>query len=468
MKGIYSLFSFLALSCVSSVMRAEEKPNVIIVFIDDFGYGDLGCYGNQVHRTPNIDQMAKEGIRLTDFYVGSSVSTPSRAALMTGCYPRRVSMHINADPKPLMSKGRQVLFPASHKGLNPSEITIAELMKEQGYSTACIGKWHLGDQYPFLPTRQGFDYYYGIPYSNDMDRSFCPLPLMEQEEVIVAPVNQDSLTFRYTNKAVDFIKSHKDSPFFIYLCHNMTHNPLAASPKFKGKSKNGLYGDATEELDWSMGQLFKTLKECDLDQNTLVIFTSDNGAQEQFGGTNRPLRGEKGTTYEGGFRVPCIMRWPAKIPAGQVKDVLVTSMDLLPTLGTYCGYDVPSDRIIDGHDVSAILEGKSMESPTDVFYYYQKQQLQAVRWGKWKYHLPLEKRIKGPHLPDTEIGEARLYNLEEDLSETTNVLLQHPEVVSQMEKLINQVRMDMGDWEYEGKNQRPAGVIDEPFPRLLK
>ena len=199
-----------------------------------------------------------------------------------------------------------------------------------------------------------------------------------------------------------------------------------------------------------------------------LIFTSDNGAQEQFGGTNRPLRGEKGTTYEGGFRVPCIMRWPAKIPAGQVKDVLVTSMDLLPTLGTYCGYDVPSDRIIDGHDVSAILEGKSMESPTDVFYYYQKQQLQAVRWGKWKYHLPLEKRIKGPHLPDTEIGEARLYNLEEDLSESTNVLLQHPEVVSQMEKLINQVRMDMGDWEYEGKNQRPAGVIDEPFPRLLK
>ena len=216
MKGIYGLFSFLTLSCVSSVIHAEEKPNVIIVFIDDFGYGDLGCYGNQVHRTPNIDQMAKEGIRLTDFYVGSSVSTPSRAALMTGCYPRRVSMHINADPKPLMSKGRQVLFPASHKGLNPSEVTIAELMKEQGYSTACIGKWHLGDQYPFLPTRQGFDYYYGIPYSNDMDRSFCPLPLMEQEEVIVAPVNQDSLTFRYTNKAVDFIKSHKDSPFFIY------------------------------------------------------------------------------------------------------------------------------------------------------------------------------------------------------------------------------------------------------------
>ena len=306
MKFISKLISVLAFSGAAVATQAAERPNVIIVFIDDFGYGDLGCYGSTKHRTPHIDQMAKEGIRLTDFYVGSSVSTPSRSALLTGCYPRRVSMHVNADPTPLMSKGRQVLFPASHKGLNPGEITIAELMKEQGYATACIGKWHLGDQLPFLPTRQGFDYYYGIPYSNDMDRPYCPLPLMEQEEVIVAPVGHDSLTIRYTNKTVEFIKSHKESPFFIYLCHNMTHNPLAASPAFKGKSQNGLYGDATEELDWSMGVLLETLKEEGLDQNTLVIFTSDNGADEHFGGTNRPLRGQKGTTYEGGFRVPCI------------------------------------------------------------------------------------------------------------------------------------------------------------------
>lgn len=462
-----NLISVLAFSGLTVMAQAAEKPNVIIVLIDDFGYGDLGCYGSTKHRTPHIDQMAREGIRLTDFYVGSSVSTPSRAALLTGCYPRRVSMHVNAVPKPLMSVGRQVLFPASHKGLNPSEVTIAELLKGQGYATACIGKWHLGDQLPFLPTRQGFDYYYGIPYSNDMDRPYCPLPLMEQEEVIVAPVNQDSLTIRYTNKTVEFIKAHKDTLFFIYLCHNMTHDPLAASPAFKGKSKNGLYGDATEELDWSMGVLFETLKQCGLDENTLVIFTSDNGAQEQFGGTNRPLRGEKGTTYEGGFRVPCIMRWPARIPASQENDELVTSMDLLPTLASYCGYEIPKDRIIDGHDVTDILEGQSIASPTEVFYYYQKQQLQAVRWRNWKYHLPLQERIKGPHLPDTEVGEARLYDLDSDLSETENVIDRHPEVVRQMNKLIEEVRSDMGDWGYEGRNQRPAGVIDEPFPRVM-
>lgn len=462
-----NLISVLAFSGLTVMAQAAEKPNVIIVLIDDFGYGDLGCYGSTKHRTPHIDQMAREGIRLTDFYVGSSVSTPSRAALLTGCYPRRVSMHVNAVPKPLMSVGRQVLFPASHKGLNPSEVTIAELLKGQGYATACIGKWHLGDQLPFLPTRQGFDYYYGIPYSNDMDRPYCPLPLMEQEEVIVAPVNQDSLTIRYTNKTVEFIKAHKDTLFFIYLCHNMTHDPLAASPAFKGKSKNGLYGDATEELDWSMGVLFETLKQCGLDENTLVIFTSDNGAQEQFGGTNRPLRGEKGTTYEGGFRVPCIMRWPARIPASQENDELVTSMDLLPTLASYCGYEIPKDRIIDGHDVTDILEGQSIASSTEVFYYYQKQQLQAVRWRNWKYHLPLQERIKGPHLPDTEVGEARLYDLDSDLSETENVIDRHPEVVRQMNKLIEEVRSDMGDWGYEGRNQRPAGVIDEPFPRVM-
>lgn len=247
----------------------------------------------------------------------------------------------------------------------------------------------------------------------------------------------------------------------------MTHDPLAASPAFKGKSKNGLYGDATEELDWSMGVLFETLKQCGLDENTLVIFTSDNGAQEQFGGTNRPLRGEKGTTYEGGFRVPCIMRWPARIPASQENDELVTSMDLLPTLASYCGYEIPKDRIIDGHDVTDILEGQSIASPTEVFYYYQKQQLQAVRWRNWKYHLPLQERIKGPHLPDTEVGEARLYDLDSDLSETENVIDRHPEVVRQMNKLIEEVRSDMGDWGYEGRNQRPAGVIDEPFPRVM-
>lgn len=467
MKIIPYLSSFFLCSCALTVVQAKEKPNVIIVFIDDFGYGDLGCYGSTKHRTPHIDQMAKEGIRLTDFYVASSVSTPSRAALLTGCYPKRISMHINANPAPLMSIGRQVLFPVSHKGLNPSELTIAELLKTQGYATACIGKWHLGDQFPFLPTRQGFDYYYGIPYSNDMDRSYCPLPLLEQEEVIEAPVGHDSLTIKYTNKAVEFIKSHKEKPFFIYLCHNMTHNPLAASPAFKGKSQNGLYGDATEELDWSMGYLLNTLKEEGIDQNTLVVFTSDNGADRSYGGSNSPLRDYKGSTYEGGFRVPCIMRWPARIPANTTTSALITSMDFLPTLADYCGYDIPRDWIIDGHNVSDILNNGSSQSPTEVFYYYQKQQLQAIRWKNWKFHLPLKERIKGPHLPDTEVGEAHLYDLSCDISETTDVLNNHPEVVEKMNQLIQQARKDIGDWGYEGKNQRPAGFIDEPFPRLL-
>lgn len=468
MKQIVKVLPLFLLSGAAANTFAAESPNVIIVFIDDFGYGDLGCYGNKLHRTPNLDRMADEGIQMNNFYVGSSVSTPSRAALLTGCYPRRISMHVNADPKPLMAKGRQVLFPVSHKGLNPSEVTIAELLKQKGYATGCVGKWHLGDQLPFLPTRQGFDYYCGIPYSNDMDKDICPLPLMEQEEVIVAPVGQDSLTYRYTMKSVEFIKEHKKSPFFLYLAHNMTHNPLDASPAFKGKSKNGIYGDATEELDWSMGQLFSTLKEEGLDENTLVIFTSDNGAQLVFGGSNGVLRGEKGTTYEGGFRVPCLMRWPARIPAGMKTDAVVTAMDLLPTLAACCGIPVGGDRVIDGHNVTGILEGKQVESPTEVFYYYQKQQLQAVRWGKWKYHLPLAERIIDPHSPEAEPGEARLYNLDEDIAEAANQIEKHPEVVAKMNTLIDSVRRDMGDWGYEGHNQRPAGVIDEPFPRLLK
>ena len=454
--------------CSSSGEQKVIKPNVIIVLLDDSGYGDWGCYGNALHRTPVIDQMAQEGTRFTSFYVSAGVSTPSRASLMTGCYPRRISMHINADPKPLMADGRQVLFPASHKGLNTSEMTIAEMLKEQDYATACIGKWHLGDQLPFLPTRRGFDYYYGIPYSNDMHReNFCPLPLMEQEEVIVAPVGQDSLTLRYTAKAIEFIKKNKSKPFFLYLAHAMTHNPLAASPAFKGKSKNGLYGDAIEELDWSMGELFALLRKEGIDEKTLVIFCSDNGATHQFGGSNYPLRGWKGTTDEGGQRVPCIIRWPGIIPAGRVCDEVVTAMDFFPTIAHYCKGNVPTDRIIDGKNIAPLLEGKpGAKSQTEVFYYYQRQQLQAVRWGKWKYHLPLEQKI----IRKTNVApsQAELYDLDKDISESNNLVEQHPEIVTQMEIFIRNVRDDIGDWGYEGKNQRPAGIIDEPFPRLMR
>ena len=450
--------------------KAVEQPNVIIVFLDDSGYGDWGCYGNAVHRTPVVDQMAAEGMRLTGFYVTSGVSTPSRSSLMTGCYSQRISMHINANPTPLMSSGRQVLFPASHKGLNPSEITIAEMLKEQGYATACIGKWHLGDQLPFLPTRQGFDYYYGIPYSNDMNRDFCPLPVMEQEEVIIAPVGQDSLTWQYTTKAIEFIQKNKDQPFFLYLAHSMPHNPLDASPAFKGKSENGLYGDAIEELDWSMGELFALLKKEGIDEKTWVIFASDNGAAPRFGGTNLPLRGWKGSTDEGGQRVPCIMRWPGKIPAGRVSDEVVTSMDIFPTIAHYCNGNVPSDRIIDGKNVAQLLEGHpNAKSQTEVFYYYQRQQLQAVRWGKWKYHMPLEEKIMNVNSGIVEpFPQAELYDLDKDIAESENLVSQHPEVVAQMEIFIRDAREDMGDWGYEGKNRRPAGIIDEPFPRLIR
>ena len=448
--------------------KATEQPNVIIVFLDDSGYGDWGCYGNTLHRTPFVDRMAAEGMRLTSFYVSSGVSTPSRSSLMTGCYSQRISMHVNANPAPLMSTGRQVLFPSSHKGLNPSEITIAEMLKEQGYATACIGKWHLGDQLPFLPTRQGFDYYYGIPYSNDMNRNFAPLPMMEQEEVIIAPVGQDSLTLRYTVKAIEFIQQNKDKPFFLYLPHAMPHNPLAASPAFKGKSQNGIFGDAIEELDWSMGEIFALLKKEGLDEKTIVIFTSDNGAEPRFGGSNLPLRGTKGTTFEGGQRVPCIVRWPGKIPAGGISDEIVTSMDIFPTIAHYCNGNVPTDRIIDGKNVAPLLEGQAnAKSQTEVFYYYQRQQLQAVRWGKWKYHLPLEEKITNVGTANVEPFLHELYDLDKDISESENLVAQHPEVVAQMEILIRNAREDMGDWGYEGKNRRPAGIIDEPFPRLM-
>jgi arylsulfatase A-like enzyme len=473
MKKIESLSVFCGLIISSSAgVHANEKaagqPNVIIVFLDDSGYGDWGCYGNTVHRTPVVDRMAAEGMRFTNFYVSSGVSTPSRSSLMTGCYSQRISMHVNAEPQPLLSTGRQVLFPVSHKGLSTSEITIAEMLKKQGYATACIGKWHLGDQLPFLPTRRGFDYYYGIPYSNDMNRDSCPLPLMEQEEVIVAPVGQDSLTLRFTAKAIEFIQKNRDKPFFLYVAHAMPHYPLAASPAFKGKSNSGLYGDAIEELDWSMGEIFATLKKEGIDENTLVIFSSDNGAAPSHGGSNLPLRGWKGSTSEGGQRVPCIMRWTGKIPAGSVNGEIVTAMDIFPTIAHYCNGKVPDDRIIDGKNIAPLLEGTAgAKSQTEVFYYYQRQQLQAVRWGKWKYHLPLSEKIINVHTAAVEPSQAELYDLEKDISESNNLVAQHPEIVARMEILIRNARDDMGDWGYEGRNRRPAGVIDEPFPRIM-
>ncbi|MGD1894986.1 MAG: sulfatase-like hydrolase/transferase, partial [Cyclobacteriaceae bacterium] len=306
---LINMFAFLSLLMlsVSASFSQSLKPNIILIFCDDLGYGDLGVYGSKLHRSPNLDQMAADGAHFTDFYVTSGVCTPSRASLLTGCYPRRVDMHVNARHRD--SVGTQVLFPRAKKGLNPNEITLAELLKEQGYATTCIGKWHLGDQPEFLPTHQGFDYYFGIPYSNDMNRNYVPLPLMRDEKVIEAPVDQNTITRRYTEEAIRFMDEHQNESFFIYLPHAMTHNPLHASDNFRGKSANGIYGDAVEELDWSTGQILKYLRENNLEENTIVIFTSDNGAAPHWGGSNGKLRGWKGSTWEGGMRVPCLMQW---------------------------------------------------------------------------------------------------------------------------------------------------------------
>ncbi|MDY3070166.1 MAG: sulfatase [Parabacteroides sp.] len=459
-----SMFSF----ATSIVASKEKSPNIILIFIDDFGYGDLGCYGNTLNRTPHIDKMAEDGVRLTDFYVGSSVSSPSRAALMTGCYPKRISMHVNADPVPLMGKSRQVLFPISMKGLNPSEITIAEVLKQGGYSTACIGKWHLGDQLCFLPTKQGFDYFYGLPYSHDMGKDYCALPLMEQNSVIEAPVGSDSLTYKLTIKAQQYIRDNKKKPFFLYLAHCMTHKPLDASPQFKGHSKNGIYGDAVEELDWSVGEILKTLKEVEIFDNTLIIFTSDNGAARGAGGSNKPLRGWKAETYEGGFRVPCIIHYPKEIQGNQVNHNIITSMDLLPTIASYCQVELPNNLVIDGRDISLVLEGKKNVTDKRVFYYYQRNQLQAVRFGKWKYHLGLKQRLCNAASDKMEDVSPKLYNLETDISESVNVLKENQSIEKVMLDLIKQVQNDLGDWNIEGKNVRPAGFIDEPFGRFVK
>ena len=443
-----------------------KSPNLVLIFCDDLGYGDLACYGNKDHRTPNLDRMAKEGMKFTDFYVTSGVCTPSRSSLMTGCYPRRVDLHVNARPKG--SIGRQVLFPKAKKGLNPNEITIAEILKEKGYATACIGKWHLGDQPEFLPTRQGFDYYYGIPYSNDMNCDFCPLPLMRNEKVIEAPVDQNTLTQRYTKEVIQFIQESREKPFFVYLPHAMTHNPLHASDSFRGKSANGIFGDAVEEIDWSTKEILNTLRELELDKSTLVIFTSDNGAASRYGGSNAPLSGWKGSTFEGGMREPCIAWWPGKIPAGSVCQELASTMDILPTMAKLCGGTIPQDRIIDGKDIYPLLTNPKTKTPYEVFYYYQKEQLQAVRSGKWKLHLPLEKMYKSMHHPGFKEGRPlKLIDLSVDIREEKDVSKNHPEIVKNLLRLAELARQDLGDLDQPGEHQRQAGLVEEPVVQLL-
>jgi len=447
---------FFAFGCAQQ--DEMRKPNFIIIFADDLGYGDLGCYGNAKNRTPNIDNMAAEGVRFTDFYASSSVCTPSRASLLTGCYPKRIGMDVSSEP--VGTPGRQVLYPMAKKGLNPTEVTIADALKTMGYATACIGKWHLGDQPEFLPTKQGFDYFYGIPYSNDMDLEDCPLPLMRNTDIIEAPVQQSNLTQQYTRETIAFMEGNKDNPFFIYLPHTMVHAPLQASTQFKDKSGYGIYADAVEELDWSTGKILEYLKSSGLSANTMVIFVSDNGASKHFKGTNAPLRGFKATSWEGGFRVPAIFWWPGHILEGSTTDALSSTMDLFPTLCDLSGASLPNAKI-DGKSIWPLLEGQTTESPNNYFNYYQSDQLMAVRDDDWKLHLPLDSAYDDAFLGTfTKNRPMALYNMKEDIGEQNDVSSKHPEVVKKLLAEAEIVRKDLGDLNRMGQHTRLAGMAE--------
>ena len=446
----------------------DSKPNFVIIFTDDQGYGDLSCYGAQHVSTPRIDQMAAEGAKLTSFYVAAPVCTPSRAALMTGCYPKRIGM----------AKGSTfgVLLAGDTKGLNPNEITIAEVLKPVGYKTGMFGKWHLGDEPEFLPTRQGFDEFFGLPYSHDIPPfhhkqsrfNFPPLPLLENETVIEMDPDADYLTKRFTERAVQFIEQNKDEPFFLYIPHPIPHVPLHVSPPFMADvgadvkmeldkedgnidypTRDRLFRQAIAEIDWSVGQILDALKTNGVDENTLVIFTSDNGpgrwrTTEKLPPHAGPLRGRKGTTFEGGMREPTVIRWPGKIPAGKDNDELMTAMDLLPTFARLAGAEIPTDRIIDGKDIWATLAGQA-KTPHDVFFYHRNTTLQAVRSGKWKLH--------------TNKGRpTQLYDLETDIGETNNVIKSHPEVVKKLNRQLKDFAKDIAD------NNRPAAFVENPKP----
>ena len=458
-RSILTHLLFLLL-VLTQMHGTERKPNIIVVFCDDLGYADIGPFGAKTQATPFLDKMASEGMRLTDFYSTCPVCTPSRASLMTGCYPRRVNMHVD-------EKNLCVLFPAARKGLNPSEVTIAEVLKEQGYATMCIGKWHLGDHPEFMPTNHGFDHYFGIPYSNDMNRKEVPLPLVRDLTVIRDSVQKETtITAQYTTEALKFIRDNGDKPFFLYLPHTAVHLPLVPGENFKGTSKNGAYGDWVQEIDWSMGELFKTLKATGIDEHTLVLFTSDNGSAREKQGSNLPLRGRKGRTDEGGMRVPCVVRWPGKIPAGSSRNALTNTMDLLPTFAAISGGKVPADRIIDGKNIWPILSGKSKNDPREAFFYYQMDQLQAIRSGDWKLFLEMDQKKRNWGKPEGKKALA-LFNLAVDIHDDHNVAADNPEIVRRLLAHAAAAREDLGDVDRPGKGQRKAGWVEQPSPRLL-
>jgi arylsulfatase A len=440
------------------------QPNIILINCDDLGYGDLGAYGSTVNRTPALDRMATEGMRFTDFYMASPVCSPSRGAMMTGCYPPRISFGSFVN-------GGVVLFPGDGIGLNPEEITVARVLKDAGYVTKLVGKWHCGDQPEFLPTSHGFDSYYGIPFSNDHGRQAKdpnpnveiaykerpPLPLVRDLEVIEEQPDQAAITERYVEEAVRFIRSEKDGPFFLYFAHMHVHVPIYTPAHFERESENGIYGAGVAAIDWSVSVIMDELKRQGIDDNTVVIFTSDNGSRARDeGGSNAPLRGTKATTWEGGQRVPFIIRWPGRVPAGTVCHELATGMDVMPTLAGFAGGKVPTDRIIDGHDIGRLVfGGDGAASEYEEFFYYKQNSLEAVRSGNWKLHVRKgEKQVR------------ELYDLATDVGETTNLFDQHPDVVSGLMSKIEACRRDLGDEAtgVAGENVRPIGLVDNPKP----
>lgn len=480
----YSSLGMLLMLCLTipafSFQRTDPQPNVVIIFMDDMGYGDLESYGATGYETPHSSKMAAEGMRFTNFYAAQAVCSASRAALLTGCYPNRIGIS-------------GALSSFSTIALNPHEETIAEILKESGYETGMFGKWHLGDREPHLPLQHGFDEYLGLPYSNDMwpvdydgtpatennPRKFRhpPLPLIEGNKKIKelkTLENQSVLTTLYTERACRFIRERKEKPFFLYLAHSMPHVPLAVSEKFRGKSKSGLYGDVIMELDWSVGEVMRTLDELHLSENTLVIVTSDNGPWRNFGnhaGNTAGLREGKGTSFEGGVRVPCIMRWKGKIPAGTVCNKLSATIDLLPTIAAISKSTLPSKKI-DGIDISPLLLDQKNAEPRDHFvYYYKKNDLEAVRKGSWKLVFPHMHRTYYKHLPGydgwpgpqpNDTTELALYDLQLDPGETLDVKAGFPEVVQELQTLADEYRNKLGDdlTKQVGAEIRPAARVN--------
>ena len=445
----------------------SDRPNVVLINCDDLGYGDLGCYGSPVNKTPALDRLAAEGLRFDAFSMASPVCSPSRAALLTGCYPPRIGFG--------SFDGLPVLFPGQAMGLPDTEVSLGRLLSDAGYRTQMIGKWHCGDQPGFLPTNHGFDHYLGLPYSNDMGRQAWPtegplapppgtehpqqppLPLLLDDEVLEQQPDQASLTGRYVNEAVRFVRTAAadDVPFFLYLAHLYVHVPIYVLDRFARQSANGPYGAAVESIDWATDVLVRELDALGLAEDTIVIVTSDNGSRGVDGGSNAPLRGAKTTTWEGGMRVPCIVRWPGRIEAGRVTDELATAMDLYPTLAGLCGAELPDDRTIDGRDIAALWFDPEATTPHEAFYSYWMDDLEAVRAGRWKVHYAKHGRAM-----------LELYDLEADAGETTDLAADHPEVLAELAVHAERARASLGDalQGRTGSDLRPIGRVADPRP----